>query len=325
MKQRLQKILARAGIASRRKAEELILEGRVSINGTVVLELGAKADPSADIISLDNMAIGSAENKVYVMLHKPPGYITTLSDPEGRPTVMNIVSGIPERIVPVGRLDFETEGLLILTNDGDFSQMLQHPRFQIERRYRVKVKGIPSPAALEKLMSGIYIDGVRTNRCSVRVIDRLQKNAWLEVRLREGRNRQIRRMFEAIGHDAIRIIRTGFGPLELSDLPIGAFRFLAKKEIESIRSLEQAAPAAPTRRKARATPASASASRGGKPAGWAVAKQNPRPSSRRPAEGISNVRHGNKPPGKLAAARHGRATGKPGPRNVNPPGKKPTR
>ncbi len=148
VKERLQKILARAGISSRRKAEEMILEGRVSVNGGVVLELGTKADAGQDVIELDGMAIGAAENKVYVMLNKPPGYITSVDDPEGRPTVMNIVTGIPERIVPVGRLDYETEGLLILTNDGDFSQLLQHPRFQIERCYRVKVKGMPHPQCL---------------------------------------------------------------------------------------------------------------------------------------------------------------------------------
>lgn len=264
MKERLQKILARAGISSRRKAEQLILEGRVSVNGAVVLELGAKADPSRDVVSLDNMAIAAPENKVYVMLNKPAGSITSLDDPEGRPTVMHIVSGIPERIVPVGRLDYDTEGLLILTNDGDFSQLLQHPRFQIERCYRVKVKGVPAPAALGRLRAGVYIDNVKTNRCAIRLLDRLDKNTWLEVRLREGRNRQIRKMFEVVGHDAIRIIRTAFGPLELGALPVGSYRFLSKKEIEAVKALEQAQPARPPGRPQRA--------KTGKPAGWAVSK-----------------------------------------------------
>ena len=236
MKERLQKILARAGITSRRKAEEMILEGRVSVNGAVVLELGSKADAGHDVIELDGMAIGAAENKVYLMLNKPPGFITSVEDPQGRPTVMTLVTGIAERVVPVGRLDYETEGLLVMTNDGDFSQMLQHPRFEIERCYRVKVKGVPARIVLDKVRAGVFIDNVKTNRCQVKVVSKLDKNSWLEVRLKEGRNRQIRKMFEAVGHETIRIIRTGFGPLELGALPVGAYRFLNKIEIEAIRT-----------------------------------------------------------------------------------------
>ena len=239
MKERLQKILARAGITSRRKAEEMILEGRVSVNGSLVFELGTKADAGCDIIELDGMAIGAAENKVYLMLNKPPGYITSVEDPQGRPTVMSLVSGIVERVVPVGRLDYETEGLLVMTNDGDFSQLLQHPRFEIERCYRVKVKGVPTRIVLDKLRAGVFIDNVKTNRCKIKVFSKLDKNTWLEVWLKEGRNRQIRKMFEAVGHEAVRIIRTGFGPLELGMLPVGAYRFLNKMEIETIKSPEK--------------------------------------------------------------------------------------
>ena len=239
MKERLQKILARAGITSRRKAEEMILEGRVSVNGSLVFELGTKADAGCDIIELDGMAIGAAENKVYLMLNKPPGYITSVEDPQGRPTVMSLVSGIVERVVPVGRLDYETEGLLVMTNDGDFSQLLQHPRFEIERCYRVKVKGVPTRIVLDKLRAGVFIDNVKTNRCKIKVFSKLDKNTWLEVWLKEGRNRQIRKMFEAVGHEAVRIIRTGFGPLELGMLPVGAYRFLNKMEIETIKSFEK--------------------------------------------------------------------------------------
>jgi 23S rRNA pseudouridine2605 synthase len=239
LKERLQKILARAGITSRRKAEEMILEGRVSVNGSLVLELGTKADAGCDIIELDGMAIGAAENKVYLMLNKPPGYITSVEDPQGRPTVMSLVSGIVERVVPVGRLDYETEGLLVMTNDGDFSQLLQHPRFEIERCYRVKVKGVPTRIVLDKLRAGVFIDNVKTNRCKMKVFSKLDKNTWLEVWLKEGRNRQIRKMFEAVGHEAVRIIRTGFGPLELGMLPVGAYRFLNKMEIETIKSYEK--------------------------------------------------------------------------------------
>ena len=329
MKERLQKILARAGISSRRKAEELILEGRVTINGSVVLELGTKADPTHDVISLDNMVIAAAENKVYVMLNKPPGYITSLSDPEGRPTVMNIVNRIPERIVPVGRLDYETEGLLILTNDGDFSQLLQHPRFQIERCYRVKVKGMPSPVVIEKLKNGVYIDNVKTNKCGIKLLDRLDKNTWLEVRLKEGRNRQIRKMFEVVGYAAIRIIRISFGPLELGALPVGSFRFLSKKEIDMIKDLEKISIEKPPRKafsKPRRKPSEESS---GKPAGWAIGKPGAKP-ARKSVE-RSSGKPGGRPVersfGKPGARPAKRASGKPGERSVErsfgKPGAKP--
>jgi len=321
LKERLQKILARAGISSRRKAEEMILEGRVTVNGAVVLELGAKADPAHDVIALDNMAVAAAENKVYVMLNKPPGYITSLSDPEGRPTVMNIVNRIPERIVPVGRLDYETEGLLILTNDGDFSQLLQHPRFQIERCYRVKVKGMPPPPVLEKLKSGVYIDNVKTNKCGIRLLERLDKNTWLEVRLKEGRNRQIRKMFEVVGYDAIRIIRTAFGPLELGALPVGSFRFLNKKEIESIKSLEKIPPAKPPRKTFSKPLRKPSGESSGQPAGWAVGKPVTRPA--RKAVGRTGGRPIAGAGGKSAERPFGKTAGKPYERPVGRAGGKP--
>lgn len=314
MKERLQKLLAKAGISSRRKAEDMILEGRVTVNGTVVLELGTKADPSHDVIALDNMVIASAENKVYVMVHKPSGYITSLSDPEGRPTVMNIVSTVPERIVPVGRLDYETEGLLILTNDGDFSQQLQHPRFQVERCYRVKVKGMPPQAVIEKLRSGVFIDSVKTNTCRIKVLDRLDKNTWLEVRLKEGRNRQIRKMFEVVGYDALRIIRIAFGPLELGALPVGSFRFLTRKEIESIKVLGTA-PRARQPRKTFSKPGrKPSGESGGKPAGWAVGKSPARPARKsvvRAAEKTA-VRSVRKPAGRAGAKAAARPAAKVG-------------
>ncbi len=304
MKERLQKLLAKAGIASRRKAEEMILEGRVTVNGSVVLELGTKADPSQDLIALDNMAIAAAENKVYVMVNKPAGYITSLSDPEGRPTVMKIVNSVPERIVPVGRLDYETEGLLILTNDGDFSQQLQHPKFQVERCYRVKVRGMPPQAIVEKLRSGVFIDGVKTNTCRIKVVDRLDKNTWLEVRLKEGRNRQIRKMFEVVGYDALRILRTAFGPLELGSLPVGSFRFLTRKEVDSIKVLEKETPSR-SPRKTFVKPARKPGSRAaGKPAGWAVKKSSARPAKR------STSRPGQKPPEKSFGKPARRSAGK---------------
>jgi len=165
MKERLQKIISRAGIASRRKTEELIIEGRVAVNNTVILELGTKADITKDKITIDGEAISSPENKIYVLLNKPAGYICSRSDPEDRPTVIDLLKNINERIFPVGRLDYDTEGLLVLTNDGDFSQALQHPSSNIARTYLVKVKEVPSSENIIKLTSGIHIDNVKTNRC----------------------------------------------------------------------------------------------------------------------------------------------------------------
>ncbi|MEI6126200.1 MAG: pseudouridine synthase [Pseudomonadota bacterium] len=237
MKERLQKIIARAGFASRRKAEELILHGRVSINGSVVTELGTQADPGRDIIAVNGVPVGQAENKIYILLNKPYGYITSLHDPEGRPTVISLVKDVTERIVPVGRLDYDTEGLLILTNDGDFSQILQHPSYRIDRIYLVKVKGFPAQQVVEKLQAGVFIEGKKTAKSRIRVVKKAQKNTWFEIILREGRNRQIKKMFEAVQHTVLRIIRIQFGPLTLDDLPTGTYRFLNKKEIEEVKSL----------------------------------------------------------------------------------------
>ncbi len=235
MKERLQKIISRAGIASRRKAEELIIEGRVSVNNVIVLELGTKADMTRDMIAIDGEAISSPENKTYVLLNKPSGYICSRSDPESRPTVIDLLKDIDERIFPVGRLDYDTEGLLVLTNDGDFSQILQHPSSNIPRTYLVKVKEVPSLENIKKLSNGIVIDNVKTNKAKIKIVNRLPKNTWLEVILWEGRNRQIKKMFEAIGHRSLRIIRTEFGPITLKSLPLGAYRFLNKKEINGVK------------------------------------------------------------------------------------------
>ncbi len=237
MKERLQKIISRAGIASRRKAEELIIEGRVAVNNAIVLELGTKADIKKDKITIDGEAISSPENKIYVLLNKPAGYICSRLDPEDRPTVIDLLKDIDERIFPVGRLDYDTEGLLVLTNDGDFSQALQHPSSNIARTYLVKVKEVPSTENIIKLTNGIYVDNVKTNKCKIKVVNKLPKNTWLEVILWEGRNRQIKKMFETIGHRTLRIIRTEFGPITLKNLPQGSHRFLNKKEINEVKRI----------------------------------------------------------------------------------------
>ena len=245
MKERLQKIIARSGIGSRRKAEEYMRQGRVMVNGEVVTQLGTLADPSRDVISVDDIELAPPENKMYMLLHKPPGYVSSLHDPEGRKTIDQLYDDIPERLYPVGRLDYDTEGLLVITNDGIFSQLLQHPRHGIEKKYLVKVRGVPLEAALKRLRDGVVIDGRTTSRSRVRLVKKAVKSSWCEVVLHEGLNRQLKKMFELIGHPTIRIIRTAIGPLELGRLPSGAYRFLTKAEIEAVKECGAAGDALP--------------------------------------------------------------------------------
>jgi len=243
MKIRLQKILAQAGISSRRKAEDLILDGKVRINNVIVHQLGTKADPQLDRIEVAGQALPSAQKKVYVMLYKPKGYVTTLRDPEGRPTVMDLVNTIPERLYPVGRLDYDTEGLLLLTNDGDCSQALQHPRHNVARIYLVKVRGRPPVELVNRLEKGITVDGVKTGKSRITVHRSLKKNTWLTMSLWEGRNRQIKKMFAAVGYPVMRILRIGFGPLHLDQsLKPGAYRQLHKGEIRQLLNPTEPSP-----------------------------------------------------------------------------------
>jgi 23S rRNA pseudouridine2605 synthase len=233
--ERLQKIIAAAGIASRRKAEELIQSGLVSVNGTTVTELGSKADPETDSIRVNNKLLKGAERHEYIALNKPRGYVTTVSDPEGRPTVMELIR-TKARLYPIGRLDFNSEGLLLLTNDGDLAHKLTKAASHIPKTYLVKVAGQPEEEQLRRLRSGVTIaeerdpkQRVRTAPAQIRVIKEAD-NPWLEVTLHEGRNRQIRKMFEEIGHHVEKIRRVRYGPLEL-DLPPGESRPLSGKEI----------------------------------------------------------------------------------------------
>ncbi|MCX5895059.1 MAG: pseudouridine synthase [Proteobacteria bacterium] len=235
MQERLQKIIAGAGIVSRRKAEELITIGRVSVNGVTIKKLGTKADPHRDRIEINGQLLPRSENKMYLMLNKPKGYVTTLHDPEGRPTVADLVGSIPERLYPAGRLDYDTEGLLILTNDGAFAHLLQHPRHNIARTYLVKVRGFLSDTTVKKLGQGVYLDGFKTGRVRIKLLRRLQRNSWLEVTIWEGKNRQLKRMFESIGHSTMRIIRVGFGTLKLDrGLKPGTHRNLTRDEIDRL-------------------------------------------------------------------------------------------
>jgi 23S rRNA pseudouridine2605 synthase len=238
--ERLQKLIAAAGLASRRKAEELITAGRVTVNGAIVTELGTKADPTADKIAVDGKPLQSREQLLYLLLHKPKGYVTTASDPEGRPTVLDLMKAVSARVYPVGRLDYASEGLLLMTNDGALAQKLTKAGSHVEKTYLVKISGRPSDQDLARLRAGITIeldDGrrVKTSPAKIRLAEDAP-NPWYEVVLIEGRNRQIRRMFDRIGHHVEKIKRTKLGPLTL-DVPPGKFRPLTTKEIAQMKSL----------------------------------------------------------------------------------------
>jgi 23S rRNA pseudouridine2605 synthase len=237
--ERLQKIIAAAGIASRRKAEELITSGRVQVNGKVVTELGTKADSEQDHIRVDGKLLRGPERHTYIVLNKPKGYVTTVSDPEKRPTVMELVRGAKARVYPVGRLDWASEGLLVLTNDGTLTNGLMKAASNVAKTYVVKVAGQPDDAKLEKLRKGVSIAEkggrrVRTAPAKIRLI-REGDNPWLEVTIVEGRNRQIRKMFEEVGHHVEKIRRVRYGPLSL-DVPPGEFRSLTLDEVSRLKA-----------------------------------------------------------------------------------------
>jgi pseudouridine synthase len=238
MQQRLQKLIATAGIASRRHAEELITAGSVTVNGKLITELGAKADPDRDHIKVKGKLINpqlQRHEKVYVLLNKPKGYLTSLSDPEDRPLVVDLLPSSLGRLHPVGRLDFNTEGLLILTNDGELTNVITAAKNQVEKVYRVKVKGVPTDKAIDRLRRGISIgEGERTAPADIRKLRRSESNAWLEVVLHEGKNQQIRRMFDEIGHSVLKLARTHIGSLTDERLRTGEWRMLTTPEVKRL-------------------------------------------------------------------------------------------
>jgi 23S rRNA pseudouridine2605 synthase len=242
--ERLQKIIAAAGITSRRKAEELITSGRVSVNGQTITQLGAKADSERDHIRVDGKLLRAPERHVYLVVNKPRGYVTSVTDPEGRPTVMDLMRGIRARVYPVGRLDYASEGLVLLTNDGDLAQKLMHASSHVPKTYLVKVAGRPAAEALAKLRSGVSIalEGKHGRKRLVKTapariqLARDAANPWYEVTLIEGRNRQIRRMFEHVGHHVEKIKRVRYGNLEL-DVEPGKWRALTISEVQRLKSL----------------------------------------------------------------------------------------
>lgn len=237
MEMRLQKYLANSGVASRRKAEIMILEGLVSVNGQVVQELGTKINTKEDIITYKGKPLELSKSLVYIMLHKPEGYITTSKDQYDRPTVMDIVRDIGTRVYPVGRLDYDTSGLLIMTNDGELTYKLTHPKHNIEKVYIAKVIGVPDSNSLEKFRNGIMIDNYKTAKAKIDIVKSDGRTCSLKIIIKEGKNRQVRKMCEAIGHRTIALKRVATGKLFLGELKRGDHRHLTKAETNYLKNL----------------------------------------------------------------------------------------
>ncbi len=232
MQERIQKILSRAGIASRRAAEQVMADGRVTVNGETVRELGTKADVTTDDIRVDGVRIRPPADPVYLLLYKPRGVVTTRHDPEGRATVMGLVPPVAG-LFPVGRLDVGTEGLLILTNDGDFAQRVSHPRYEVPRVYQAKVRDVPSHETLARLTAGVRVEGERLAADHVRVLE-ADNNSWLELTLHEGKNHEVRRLMEAVGHPVSKLKRVAIGPVTVRGLSPGQFRHLTPQEVRAL-------------------------------------------------------------------------------------------
>jgi len=233
MEERLQKILAKAGLASRRSAEQLIRDGRIQVNGQKVQEMGHKADPARDLITCDGKPI-SYEQKVYILLNKPAGYVTTLSDPQGRPVVTDLLADIPLRLFPVGRLDLDTEGALLMTNDGALANSILHPRFEVKKTYEALVAGSPSAELLKHLEQGIEIEGIPTRPATIQVLKRTPAQTLIKIIIHEGKKRQVRKMFQAIHHRVLHLKRTAYGSLGLGALPLGKYRILSSNDVKKI-------------------------------------------------------------------------------------------
>jgi pseudouridine synthase len=237
MEVRLQKLIAGTGLASRRKAEQLIASGRVSVNGKVVTELGTKVDPARDHVKVDGKHLSAAQPFVYLMLNKPKHVMSTLDDPGGRPTVKDFLRGVSVRVFPVGRLDFDSEGLMLLTNNGELAQALLHPRYHVPKTYLIKVKGILTDEEIGQLERGVKLEDGMTGPAQVKKVSKAEANSWLEITIREGRKHQVKRMLESVGHPVIRLTRVKMGPLALGRLAPGEFRFLTDREANALREL----------------------------------------------------------------------------------------
>ena len=235
---RLSKYLADAGIASRRKSEKLISDGRVKVNGEIVREQGRSINPDSDMVELDGTTV-RAQDKIYLMLNKPAGYLSSTFDPQGRPTVMELLKGIKGRLYPVGRLDLDTRGLLLLSNDGDFTNLMIHPRYHIEKKYQAQVEGLITPEAVEMLTRGVHLEDGPTAPALVKVLKWERGSTLIEIVIHEGRKRQVKRMLAAVGFPVISLSRIALAFLTLEDLPEGQYRPLQPDEVDGLRELAQ--------------------------------------------------------------------------------------
>jgi len=238
---RLSKYLARMGVASRRKSEEIIAAGRVKVNGQTIVEQGVKIAPGNDRIEVDEQIINEVE-KVYILLYKPRGYISSVYDPQGRATVIDLLQDVKKRVYPVGRLDFDTEGLLILSNDGDFANLMMHPRYEMKKKYEAWVKGNVKASELHSLEKGILLDDGMTSPAIVRILGKNNARTLVEIEIHEGRKRQVKRMCAAIGHPVLSLKRTAISFLSLEDLQAGEYRYLNIDEIKKLRQIAESAP-----------------------------------------------------------------------------------
>ena len=234
---RLQKLIAGAGLASRRKAEVLISAGRVTVNGQVVTELGTKIDPEHDHVKVDGKHLKSAQPFVFLLLNKPKNVMSTLDDPGGRPTIKDLLRGVSVRVFPVGRLDFDGEGLMLLTNNGDLAQALLHPRYHVPKTYLIKVKGVLTDDEIAQLERGVKLADGMTSPATMKKIRKAEQNSWLEITIHEGRKHQVKRMLEAVGHPVLKLMRVRMGPLALGGLASGEFRYLEDREVNALRDL----------------------------------------------------------------------------------------
>lgn len=237
MLERIQKIISRSGVASRRHAEEMILQERVTVNGKIVKKLGTKVDPEKDHIKVNGKLINPRQPKTYILLNKPRGYITSLRDKEGRPVVIDLLKGIRTRVYPVGRLDYDTEGLLLLTNDGDLANAVMHPEREIKKTYYVKIKGTLDDKDFERLKRGIKIEEYLTAPANVKKLKKTNENSWIEMVIHEGRKRQIRKILEKIGHPVLKLKRIKIGFLDLKGVETGKYRYLTPQEVSRLKAI----------------------------------------------------------------------------------------
>lgn len=237
---RINKYIASCGVASRRKAEEIILQGRVKVNGKTVEELSFSVDEDNDIVEIDNEQIGLDEKKVYIVLNKPEGYITTVKDQFDRPSVLDLLTDIEERVYPIGRLDYETSGLLILTNDGDLTYKLTHPKHEVAKTYVARVKGIPSKEKIKNFEEGLYIEDYKTAPAKIKILDKNEEKNYsiCEIKIHEGRNRQVRKMCKEIDHPVQRLRRSAMGEITLKETEIGKYRYLTNEEINYLKTIK---------------------------------------------------------------------------------------